>query len=400
MSAGTIDATARRARISVGYFFALLGITLGVWAARIPAVKANLSLSEGQLSIGLFALAAGLVAGMQVAGRLTDRLGSSRLMVPAGIVMAVAMIPPGFAPDLMWLIVTLAVWGSLNALLDVSMNAHAVEVERVYGRPLMSSFHGMFSVGGLIGAGLGALAAWQDVSVGVTMIAVNVPLAIAAVFMGRWLLPSAPAVRTESKESAQKGTPGPKRRGRWSGAVLFMGVMAFAGSVGEGAAVDWTAVYLNGDLGASPGVAGIGYAVFSVCMTIGRFAGDHLALRFGPVALVRWCGLLAALGLGMTLLVGDLAVAMVGFGLFGLGLSTMVPQVFSAAGNHDPARAGEAIAQVATLGYSGLMLGPVIIGGVAELTGLPTALGIPVFLCVFMSAAAVSLRPRAGRLAA
>ncbi|SDG74171.1 Fucose permease [Sinosporangium album] len=398
MRAESREAAARRARLSVCYSFALLGVVLGVWAARIPAVKADLGLSDGQLSIALFALAAGLVAGMQVAGRLTDRLGSARVMVPAGVVMALGVIPPAFAPDLGWLIPALALWGALNACLDVSMNAHAVEVERLYGRPLMSSFHGMFSVGGLIGAGLGALTAWLDVSIGLTMVMVNVPLAAVAVLVGRWLLPSQPAQparkAASAAESAAESAEPRRRRALWPAAVVFMGVMAFSGSVGEGAAVDWTAVYLHGDLGASQALAGIGYAVFSACMTIGRFAGDRLAQRFGPVALVRWSGLVAALGLGVTLLVGDLAVALVGFGLFGLGLSTMVPQVFSAAGNHDPARAGEAIAQVATLGYSGLMLGPVIIGGAAELTGLPVALGIPVVLCVFMSASAVSLRPR------
>ncbi|MEU4330709.1 MFS transporter [Nonomuraea dietziae] len=375
----------RGARVAVSFFFALLGIVSGVWAARIPTVKQALHLSDGQLSLGLLAVAVGLVIGMQFAGRITDRLGSARVVVPAGVTCALAMIPPGFAPNLAVLIGTLFLWGLLNASLDVAMNTHAVEVERAYGRPLMSSFHGMFSAGGLLGAGAGALFAWLEVSPGLTFAAVTVPLAVLAVLARRALLPSAPSHHED----------GPRRRVRWHGKVLFMGAMAFAGLVGEGAAGDWSAVYLHEDLGTGTGLAAIGFAVFSTTMTVGRFAGDRLAMRFGPVRLVRWSGLLAALGLGGALLAAHPVAAMAGFGLFGFGLSTLVPQVFSAAGNHDPARAGEAIAQVATLGYAGLMLGPVIIGGAAEVVGLPLALGIPVLLCLFMSLSAVSLRPTA-----
>ncbi|GAA4203837.1 hypothetical protein GCM10022252_62060 [Streptosporangium oxazolinicum] len=173
-----------------------------------------------------------------------------------------------------------------------------------------------------------------------------------------------------------------------------MGIVAFAGLVGEGAANDWTAVYLFQHLGAPQAVAAAGFAVFSTTMTIGRFAGDHLAQRFGPVRLVRYCGLIAAIGLGTTLLTSQIPIALAGFALFGCGLSTIVPQVFSAAGNHDPARAGQAIAQVATVGYAGLLAGPAIIGGAAELIGLPAALGIPVLLALFMAASAGALRPR------
>ncbi|MFE3454015.1 MFS transporter, partial [Nonomuraea sp. NPDC059194] len=355
---------ARRARVAVCFSFALLGLVSGVWAARIPTVKASLQLGDGQLSLALLAVAVGLVTGMQVAGRLTDRLGSARVVTPAGAACSLAMIPAGFAPNLAVLIVVLFVWGLLNAFLDVSMNTHAVEVERAYGRPLMSSFHGMYSAGGLVGAAAGALSAWLEVSPGVTFTVVTIPLAVLAVLARSSLLPSSPAHHERP----------PGRRVRWHGRVVFMGAMAFAGLLGEGSAGDWSAVYLHNDLGAATGLAAIAFAAFSTAMTVGRFAGDRLALRFGPVALVRASGVLAAAGLGLALLLAEPAVAIAGFGLFGLGLATMVPQVFSAAGEHDPARAGAAIAQVATLGYAGLMLGPVIIGGVAEVVGLRLAL--------------------------
>ncbi|MCG5213570.1 MFS transporter [Streptosporangium sp. KLBMP 9127] len=380
----TPHATLRRARIAVCFFFILLGVVSGIWAARIPAIKETLHLSDGQLSYGLLALAAGLVTGMRAAGRLTDRLGSPRVMVPAGAGVALALIVPGYAPTLPALIAALFVLGLINASLDVSMNSHGVEVERAYQRPLMSSFHGMFSIGGLLGAGLGGLTAWLGIPPGPAFAATGIPLALLAVLARPHLLP---------RTAAPHPTTGSRRRAPWSSRIVFMGVVAFAGLVGEGAANDWTAVYLQFDLGASPGAAAAGFAVFSTTMTIGRFAGDTLATRYGPVRLVRWSGLIAAAGLAGGLLSENIALATAGIGLFGLGLATIVPQVFSAAGNHDPARAGEAIAQVAMVGYTGLVLGPAIIGGAAELTGLPAALAIPAVLAAFMAASAGALRP-------
>ncbi|MER5628304.1 MFS transporter [Streptosporangium sp. NPDC002544] len=372
------------ARRAVSYFFILFGTVSGAWAARIPAVKHTLNLSDGQLSYGLLAVAIGLITGMRFAGHLTDRLGSARLLTPAAIATSLTVILPGYATTLPALIATLFLFGLVNASLDVSMNAHGVEVERAYGRPLMSSFHGMFSIGGLIGAGIGGLFAWLDLSAAATLTAVGIPLALASLYVRRHLLPATPP-----PAATHTTTP---RRAPWTSWIILMGVVAFAGLVGEGAANDWTAVYLFQNLGAPQAVAAAGFAVFSAAMTIGRFAGDHLAQRFGPVRLVRYSGLVAALGLGTALLVGQTLVAFVGFALFGLGLATIVPQVFSAAGNHDPARAGQAIAQVATVGYAGLVAGPAIIGGAAELIGLPAALGIPALLAAFMAASAGALR--------
>ncbi|MFF4985992.1 MFS transporter [Streptosporangium saharense] len=369
-------------RLAVSFFFLALGTLSGAWATRIPAVKQDLGLSNGQLAYGLFALTTGLIVGMRFAGRLTDRFGSARVITPAAVVTALAVIPPGYAPTLPLLIASLFLYGVVNASLDVSMNAHGVEVERACGRPLMSGFHGMYSVGGLLGAGVGGLFAWFGAGAGPTLATTGVTLALTCLLAGRHLLPPAPTVREN-----------PPPRTRRTGWIILIGVVAFAGLVGEGAAVDWTAVYLFEDLHASQGVAALGFAAFSTAMTVGRLAGDRLALRFGPVRLVRVSGLLAAVSLGAALLVGQVPAAVVGFTLFGLGLATIVPQVFSAAGNHDPEHAGASIAQVATIGYAGLVAGPALIGGAAEIVGLPAALGIPVLLAAFMSASAGALRP-------
>ncbi|MEU8038521.1 MFS transporter [Streptosporangium sp. NPDC049078] len=376
------------ARKALSYFFILLGITSGAWAARIPAVKHTLDLSDGQLSYGLLATALGLLTGMRFAGHLTDHLGSARLITPAAIATALSVIPPGYATTLPTLIAALFLFGLTNAFLDVSMNAHGVEVERAYHRPLLSSFHGMFSIGGLIGAGIGATFAHLHLGAATTLTAVGIPLALISLYARRHLLPTPPPPPTPTHHRHHR------TRAPWTGWIILMGAVAFAGLVGEGAANDWTAVYLFQNLGAPQALAAAGFAVFSTTMTIGRFAGDHLAQRFGPVRLVRCSGLTAALGLGTALLAGQIPIAFIGFALFGFGLSTIVPQIFSAAGNHDPARAGQAIAQVATVGYAGLLAGPAIIGGAAELIGLPAALGIPALLAAFMAASAAALRPR------
>ncbi|MEV8638126.1 MFS transporter [Streptosporangium sp. NPDC051023] len=381
---GTAIRQVTGARRAVSFFFVLLGTVSGAWAARIPAVKHDLGLGNGQLSYGLLALTTGLIVGMRFAGRLTDRFGSARVVTPAAVATTLAVIPPGYAPTLPLLVAALFLYGVVSASLDVSMNAHGVEVERAYGRPLMSGFHGMYSVGGLLGAGLGGLFAWLGTGAGTTLAATGVPLALACLLVRRHLLPHAPPAAKNPRTAT---------RARWSGWIALIGAVAFAGLVGEGAAVDWTAVYLFEDLHAPQGVAALGFAVFSTAMTVGRFAGDHLALRLGPVRLVRHSGLLAAAGLGTALLVGSIPVAIAGFALFGLGLATIVPQVFSAAGNHDPARAGHGIAQVATIGYAGLVAGPAIIGGAAELVGLPAALGIPALLAAIMAVSAGALRP-------
>jgi predicted MFS family arabinose efflux permease len=176
--------------------------------------------------------------------------------------------------------------------------------------------------------------------------------------------------------------------------LLLLGVLAFCCMIGEGAAADWSSVYLLEDLGSSAGFAAAAYAAFSIMMTAGRLAGDRLAAWLGPVTLVRGCGVLAASGLGLALLVGHPIAGVIGFGCFGAGLSCIVPQVFSAAGRRDPARAGQALARVASLGYVGFLTGPVLIGGAAELFGLPRALAIPALLALFVALAAFALRTR------
>ncbi|GII61179.1 hypothetical protein Skr01_12640 [Sphaerisporangium krabiense] len=414
----------RRARWAVYVTFAIPGIAIGVWTARIPAIKESLALSDGRLSLALLAIAAGALAGMQVIGRLADRRGAVRVMVPLAFAQAAVLLPPAFMPGLASLAAALALFGLVHGMLDIAMNAVAVEVERAGGRPLMSSFHAAFSVGGFAGAGIGALFAHAQAPPWVTFAATAALLAALSAAATWAILPAMPAVRARpappSRGSAPAAAPGTTaetapgtapdtapvtasgtasgagraaRRGDAVRGVLFLGVLVFCCGIGEGAAADWGSVYLREDLAASAGIAALAYAAFSIMMTAGRLAGDRLAHRFGPARLVRACGLLAGTGLAAALLLGHPAAAIAGFACFGAGLSCIVPQVFSAAGNRDPARAGRALARVAGLGYLGLLTGPVLIGGAAEWLGLPRALAIPAALAVLVALAARAVRP-------
>jgi predicted MFS family arabinose efflux permease len=393
----------RLARLTVyGHFF-LLGVVLAIWVSRIPTVKARLGLTDGSLSLALLALPTGAIIALQLVGRLTDRFGSARTATVGGTLSGLTLIGPGLAGSLPALIGAMLLAGATQGVFDVGINAQAVRVERAHGRPLMSSFHAAFSFGGLAGASLGGLAAHAGISPATTFLAAGLPIAAFVLGCSRLLLPAErgpvaqvvpvdptagaavageiPAVRTEPGRTVSPGL------------IALLGLLGIFCLLGEGAAGDWSAVYLRDHLGASVGFAPTAFAAFSIAMAVGRLAGDRLTARFGPVRLVRCCGLLAAAGLGGALLAGSPWVATIGFGVFGAGLSSIVPQIFSAAGNADPARAGANLARVASLGYLGLVGGPVLIGGVARFVGLPLALVIPVLLAGFVSAAAGVLRP-------
>ncbi|GAB3678290.1 MFS transporter [Saccharopolyspora tripterygii] len=366
----------------IGYFVAT-GAALGTWTARIPAIKRDLELDDGRMTVALFAIAVGSVLAMQFVGHLSDRFGSARVLGPGGLVMAAGLLLPGYAGSLPVLVGGLVLFGAGHGVVDVAMNAHSMQVQRHYSRPIVITFHALFSIGGLLGSGAGAVAAQLDVPVPVHFTLAAAALAVLVEVSRRRLLPAEP------QEAAERS----RARGI-SPAILLLGVLAFSCSLGEGSMADWSPLYLHDELLTSPAVAAIGYAVFSTMMAICRFLGDGLVSRFGPVVLVRTCGLIAGVGMGAGLLAHHPVAAIIGFALFGIGLSCIIPQVFSAAGTRDPARAGRDLAQVSTLGYGGLLAGPVIIGVITHWTDLTTALLIPAALALVVALAAPVVRPR------
>lgn len=398
-------------------FFAVLGTATGVWLARIPAVKHHLHLSDGLLGVALLAAPVGLVLVVLLAGRVVDRVGSRIPVVAGSVCVSLLPIAFGLAPDMAALMAALFAFGLAGGMLDVAMNAQAVHVERGYGRPLMSSFHACFSFGGLTGSVFGGLCAWAGVTPAVTFVAAGVPLAVVALPAGRWLLReqagqhaaaasgssgqhAAAAIqdaRASAQDTAGRSAHARAARFRWSLPVLVLGVLALCSLLGEGSAEGWSAVYLHDNLDASAGLAALGYAGFSITMAFGRLAGDRLALRLGPVTLVRGCGLVAAAGLAAALISTSPAGALAGFAVFGAGLSCTFPQLLSAAGNADPLRPASGIARVAGMGYVGTLGGPVLIGGFASVTGLRLALGVPVILALCIAAGAGQVKPRRRR---
>ncbi|PSK98124.1 fucose permease [Murinocardiopsis flavida] len=389
----------RRARFAVAAYFFLAGMVLATWASRIPAVKQQTGLDEGGLSIALLGLAVGALAAMQVAGRLADRFGSVATLLPAALLAVATLVGPGHAYSLPMLFATLFALGAGHGLVDVPMNVEAARVERHYGRPIMASFHAAFSVGMFVGAGVGALAAATGVGAAATFWAVALVLLVPAVAVRRMLLPRedpGPAAAAEAPAAADtSGTPRASgaRPPRIRAKTVLFGVLAFACFLGEGAATDWTTVYLHDELATSGALAAVGFAVFSATMAAGRMVGDRLTARFGPVAIVRAGGLLAACGLGASLLVPSPAVAITGFGLLGAGLSCIVPQIFTATVNDDPLRAGRNLGFVAGLGYLGMLSGPVVIGAIAHALTLTIALAVPAVLALGIAAGAAAIRP-------
>jgi MFS family permease len=386
----------RQARIAVFSYFFVLGVATATWAARLPAIKMALNLSDARLGLALFAVPAGSVLTLPFSGRIADRFGAVRVTRIGGVAAPAALILIGLGPQtgsLAVLVVALACYGAMAGLLDVAMNACGATLELAYGRPILSSLHAGYSIAGLVGAGIGGLSAALGVGPLPTFAATAVALIIGGLFAGpRMVIPAAPP-------EAERPRDAPRRSLRQISLVIWvLGLLALCGQVGEGSAGDWSAVYLHVNLGTSAGVAAAGLAAFSVTMAAGRMVGDRLAARFGPVRLVRGSGLVAGLGLAAGLLIGNPAAAVAGFALLGAGLACIFPQIVSSAARLDPSRAGRNIGRIAAVAYSGLLGGPVVIGAAASGVGLRNALLIPAALALVVAAAAGVLSPHeAGR---
>jgi fucose permease len=357
------------ARAAVTVVFAINGLLYGAWAARLAAVGDRLNLGAGQIGVALGCIAAGSLVAMPLAGRAASRFGSRPGTRVALVAFCAASAVAPAAPSLVLLCAACVCLGAAAGSLDVVMNAHGVTVERQGDRPILSSFHAAFSLGGLAGALLGAAGAAADVDVRTELATLSAAAAITGLVATRALLPAtADATRAAAREPGRPGARVVDRR------LVLLGALAFCCLLCEGAAADWSAIYVHRDLTAGTAIAGLAYAAFSVAMVAGRLAGDALTVRFGPAALVRRGAFVAAAGMGAALLAGDPIAALAGFACLGAGLSIVIPQVFrAAASGRDSA---PALARVSTLGYLGFLAGPPAIGALAELTALPAALAL------------------------
>ena len=368
------DVSLLASRCAVSALFFVNGAVVASWVPYVPMVKQRLGIGDGHLGVVLLFMAIGALGALPFAGALVSGLGSRAVSVGAAMGLCLTLPLPVLAPTPFLLALALLIFGPFNSTLDVAMNAQAVEVEQCRGRPIMSSFHALFSLGGLAGAAVAGLIAFAGIGamshVAATALAGSaiVLIALRALIVVR-PSPSAAFAR-------------PTRE------LLGLGVLALCALLAEGAMADWSAVYLMDARGASQGAAAAGFAAFSLAMAAGRFGGDRVALRFGALNLLRMSGGLAAVGLFLTLMVREPLIAIAGLGLVGLGVANLIPVLFSAAGRANGVAPGPALAAVATTGYVGFLAGPPLIGIAAELTGLPAALGIVVLACVGVAVAA------------
>ncbi|TYB43695.1 MFS transporter [Actinomadura chibensis] len=365
------------------------------WVARIPQIKEHLGLGAGAMGVALLGGPVGVVVAVRFAGRIVARRGSRATTIGGGLAGAASLVPLGLAWNLPALIVALLLMGASLGLMDVAMNAQGVAVERGYRRPLMSGLHGSYSIGTLAAALAGSGMAQAGVPVPLHLAGAAAVLAVLVAVGCRDLLdPSHDTLDAAPvADDRPAGTAAAARASRWP--LLMLGVIGLCSFVGEGAMADWSAVYLREDLGAGPGLAGLGFAGCAVAMTLGRLAGDRVVARFGPVPVLRAGSLLAAAGLGLGLAAGHPAAAVGGFTVFGLGVAVVAPVTFSAAGNVPGVPAASGISRVTGVGYLGLLGGPPVIGFVAQGVGLGWALAVPVGLVGLI----VLLAPAAGTAA-
>ncbi|HVT93930.1 MAG TPA: MFS transporter [Bryobacteraceae bacterium] len=368
---------AAAARRSVNAIFLLHGIILANWLTRIPAVQHRFGLSMGALGAYLLATSIGALCGMPVAARLVGIYGSARIVRISTLLFCLWLPAPGLLNHAWMLAPALFVFGWNAAMMEVSMNTQAVIVERHMNRPVMTTFHALFSIGGMVGSGMGGGAAALGLSPAAHLSLAALLLVLPCLFAVRALLPDVPA----------KSSPEPVHWTRHAGALWALGAIAFCILIGEGAMADWTTVYLNGIPGVTAGVAAIGYAVFSICMAIGRLSGDHLRSRFSEITIIRCGASLAAVGLGLGLALGGLAGGLLGFACAGFGFSSIFPILTMRSGQVPGISPQAGIATVTALGYSGFLAGPPIIGFAAQISSLRIGL----VLIPLLSAAAALL---------
>jgi len=379
---GGTSAGLRATRVALSALFLLNGVGIASWAAHVPFIKQRFGFSDATLGLGLLLMALGSVVALLGGAPLVARLGSRIVIGVAALVFCAALPLLMLVPVAPLLFLLLPIFGASIGAMEVAINTEAVAVEGRFARPIMSSFHALFSVGGLLGAALAALALALGVAPPAHMGVVALALVALVVIAIPYLLPAAPA---------REGGGSPLTLPR--GPLLALGVLAFFCLVVEGAMADWSAVYLRERLGTGAAFAAAGYAAFSVAMAAGRFGGDWLRARTSAVILVRLSAMLAALGLGLSLLIAQPLAALLGFACVGLGLANIVPILFTAAGRTSGVASEIGIATVASCGYFGFLIGPPLIGFVAQATSLAWGLALVALFIAFIAL----LAGRAGR---
>ncbi|WP_020186740.1 MFS transporter [Methylopila sp. 73B] len=363
------------ARAAVAAAFFVAGAAMGVWAAHIPLLKAGLDVDDAALGFVLLAMGIGAVCAMPPTGLLLHRFGAVAMTIASAFSLASALALAPLAPSYPALIAAAAFIGLSMGAIDVSMNAQAAAIETAWGRPIMSSIHAFFSIGGLAGAtasgGLIALDVGAVAGMGLSALALGAVVALAATRL---------AIAAHGAPDEPHGLRLPR------GVVLGLGLLTLAAFLSEGAMIDWSAVFMIQATGATPALAAVGYAAFSAAMTFGRLTGDAFVARLGPLRAVQVSGAVAAAGLAIVVAAPTPTVAIAGFVVAGLGFANVVPVLFSASTRLPGVAPGAALSMVATMAYGGGLMGPPLIGFLAHGVGLRWALLPLVFAALAIAA--------------
>jgi MFS family permease len=388
----------RVARIAVSSLFFLTGLCFASWASRIPAIQQSLHLSEGGLGGVLLALPIGSMISMPVAGYLVSRFGSKQVVLVAGLLYAIVLPVLGMVQTSWQLFAVLMLFGFTGNLANIAVNTQAVAVEGMYGRTVMASFHGLWSLAGFTGAAIGAFMAGQEILPYHHFLLITVMGVIIVALSGRHIVPHKEAelkketmsiweraIRRTVKFVKRWRNPAVLARMRYIWArrklrilwpLVILGIIAFCSMICEGTMFDWSGVYFKKVIKAPDGTAGIGYAAFMSTMASFRFIADWLTTRLGARRVLQLSGALTASGLLIAVLLPYFATAIFGFLLVGAGVSSVVPLVYSAAGKSKTMSPGMALAAVSTIGYLGFLVGPPLIGFVAQASSLSISFSI------------------------
>ncbi len=355
------------ARASVTVVFALNGFLAAMWVAHIPVITARTGVTHGALGGLLLLLGGAAFLGMQLCGPLIDRVGSKPVAIASVLGLSVAVVGPVLATNTVTLAAAMALFGFANGSLDVSMNAQAVDVERGYGRPIMSAFHGYFSVGSMIGSAVVALTLWLDAGVLITVVSASVVAVLTLCVVASNLL-----VTHDDRSTSELS------RGWWQEVdrrrLVILAVVAFALMLAEGTAYDWSALSVVETFAEPDATGAVAFFGFSATMMATRFVIDPIVAAVGPRVVVAGGALIGCFGMAAVVLASTTWVAIAGWALFGIGLAGGIPQIFTAAGNLSSAASGRAISTVVGCGYLGMLAGPAVVGYASKLTSLSTAL--------------------------
>ena len=379
MAADSTSAT--RARIAVAACFFVNGSVIGGWVPHVPDKARELGLNPAQLGAILLAGGCGATLAMPLAGWLTSKIGSKRVVVIGGCLMPLALTLAVIAPAPWIMAVGLLLLGLSGASMDVAMNSQGVVVEKQMGRRTISLFHGVWSLGGMLGSAATAAALSRGCKPALAVGVLAALLIAIIVTMQPGLI----------KHAAEQ-THGRQHMTRPHGRLLFLGMLAFSAMLSEGAVADWSGLYLRVVRHLGAGVVGYGYSAFAAAMVIGRVTGDRFVARVSELRALRYGGLLAACGTITVLLTHGLVASLPGFALMGFGLSNVSPILYRSAGQVPGVAPGAAIATAVGIGYAGLLIGPPLLGVLGRASGVGSIFIVVTLLCLALSFASPVLR--------